>query len=49
MILDAGTGVFRGAAGVKIAKLCAEQDQIGRRLNAIRMCLRVRSLEGLCE
>lgn len=31
MSLEAGTGAFRGAAGVKIAKLCVEQDQIGRR------------------
>lgn len=29
MSLKAGTGAFRGAAGVKIAKLCTEQDQIG--------------------
>ena len=27
--LRPGTGGLRGAAGVKIAKLCAEQDQIG--------------------
>jgi hypothetical protein len=26
---DAGNGRIRGAAGVKTAKLCAEQDQIG--------------------
>ena len=31
LILETGTGVFRGAAGVKTAKLCVEQDQIGRR------------------
>ena len=31
LILRAGTGAFRGAAGVKTAKLCVEQDQIGRR------------------
>jgi hypothetical protein len=29
LILRAGTGAFRGVAGVKTAKLCAEQDQIG--------------------
>ncbi len=29
MIREAGTGVSRGVAGVKTAKLCAEQDQIG--------------------
>lgn len=34
LILKMGTGVFKGAAGVKTAKLCAEQDQIGKRLNA---------------
>jgi len=28
--LEAGTGAFRGVAGVKTVKLCAEQDQIGR-------------------
>lgn len=27
----AGTGAFEGAAGVKTAKLCVEQDQIGER------------------
>lgn len=32
MILISGTGDFRGAARVKIAKLCAEQDQIGKRV-----------------
>lgn len=31
LILDLGTGRFRGAAGVKTAKLCMEQDQIGKR------------------
>ena len=29
LILGAGTGAPRGVAGVKTAKLCAEQDQIG--------------------
>ena len=29
MISKAGTGAFEGAAGVKTAKLCVEQDQIG--------------------
>lgn len=29
-ILISETGDFRGAAGVKTAKLCAEQDQIGK-------------------
>ncbi len=29
LILETGTGVFRGAAGVKTVKLCVEQDQIG--------------------
>lgn len=30
MILKTGTGVFGGAAGVKTAKLCTKQDQIGK-------------------
>lgn len=30
MSLKVGTGTFKGADGVKTAKLCAEQDQIGR-------------------
>lgn len=30
LILGLGTGELRGAAGVKTAKLCMEQDQIGR-------------------
>jgi hypothetical protein len=29
LILESGTGDSRGVAGVKTAKLCAEQDQIG--------------------
>lgn len=41
-----GTGSLGGAAGVKAAKLCAEQDQIGRRLSAARMKSSGRSLEG---
>ena len=28
--LKTGTGVFKGAAGVKTAKLCTKQDQIGK-------------------
>ena len=31
MSLKLGTGSYRGAAGVKTAKLCVEQDQIGKR------------------
>ncbi len=31
LILLAGTGALRGVAGVKTAKLCAEQGQIGGR------------------
>lgn len=31
MIHHAGTGAWREVAGVKTAKLCVEQDQIGRR------------------
>lgn len=34
LILWPGTGGLRGAAGVKTAKLCVEQDQIGKRLSA---------------
>jgi len=30
LILLSGTGDFKGAAGVKTAKLCVEQDQIGK-------------------
>ncbi len=29
MIQQAGTGACRGAGGVKTAKLCVKQDQIG--------------------
>jgi hypothetical protein len=29
LILRAGTGAFKGVVGVKTAKLCTEQDQIG--------------------
>ena len=36
MITDLGTGEFVGAAGVKTAKLCMEQDQIGERLSRHR-------------
>ncbi len=55
LIHNPGTGGFRGAAGVKAAKLCREQDQIGR-LFFVRKFerevwpargLRVRSLEVL--
>ncbi len=31
VISKMGTGIFEGAAGVKTAKLCMEQDQIGKR------------------
>ncbi len=31
MILRSGTGDLRGAVGVKTAKLCAKQGQIGKR------------------
>ena len=34
-----GTGDIWGAAGVKTAKLCVEQDQIGKRLSAASMRL----------
>lgn len=30
--LISGTGDFRGAGGVKTVKLCAKQDQIGKRI-----------------
>ncbi len=46
LISESGTGGFEGAAGVKTAKLCVEQDQIGE-LNAWSgQGFRVRSLEG---
>jgi hypothetical protein len=35
--LISGTGEIRGAAGVKTAKLCAEQDQIGELHGAARI------------
>lgn len=47
LIQPAGTGAGWGAAGVKTAKLCAEQDQIGRRIVRPAHDLRVGSLEGL--
>lgn len=31
-----GTGRLRGAAGVKTAKLCVEQDQIGKQVGVAR-------------
>ncbi len=34
MILEPGTGSFKGAKRVKTAKLCVEQDQIGKHANA---------------
>ncbi len=43
--LKVGTGAFRGAAGVKAAKLCAEQDQIGARLSTTSVRCSGRSLE----
>ena len=33
LISKSETGDFEGAAGVKTAKLCVEQDQIGKRLS----------------
>ncbi len=33
LISKTGTGVFEGAAGVKTAKLCTKQDQIGKHLS----------------
>ncbi len=41
-----GTGGHEGVAGVKTAKLCAEQDQIGSRLSGTPMKTSGRSLEG---
>lgn len=34
LIFSSGTGDVKGVAGVKTVKLCAEQEQIGKRLNA---------------
>jgi hypothetical protein len=46
VIRRAGTGAFRGANGVKAAKLCTEQDQIGEQLQGrLARSFRVRSLE----
>ena len=36
LILKAGTGAFLGVAGVKTAKLCVKQDQIGKRFKCGR-------------
>ena len=36
MILTTGTGVDKGAAGVKTAKLCTMQDQIGKRFSLLK-------------
>lgn len=47
LILRPGTGGFRGADGVKAAKLFVEQDHIGKRLNSARVKLPGRSLKGL--
>ena len=33
LILISGTGEVKGAAGVKTAKLCVKQDQIGKRFS----------------
>lgn len=46
MIQISGTGEFWGAAGVKTAKLCAEQDQIGKRLSTASTKFPGRLLEG---
>ena len=45
LILKSGTGDFRGADGVKTAKLCAEQDQIGKHHGVVRTLLPGRLLE----
>ena len=41
MILRLGTGSLRGVAGVKTAKLCAKQDQIGKGLSVPARTFRV--------
>ncbi len=41
MILSPGTGGEWGAAGVKAAKLCVKQDQIGKRLSVAARSFRV--------
>ena len=46
MIHEVGTGTLWGAAGVKTAKLCVEQDQIGRHRKHVPVqSFRVGSLE----
>ena len=47
MIRRGGTGACRGAVGVKISKLCAEQDQIEECLSAASAKLPGRLLKGL--
>ena len=41
MIFFSGTGEMKGAAGVKTAKLCVKQDQIGKRLSVAAQSFRV--------
>jgi hypothetical protein len=45
MSLESGTGDFKGVVGVKTAKLCAKQDQIGRRFSVTRTLFPGRLLE----
>lgn len=50
MSLRLGTGDLRGAAGVKTAKLCTEQDQIGRHVRLRKqsnLAIEVRPARGL--
>ena len=47
MRLIPGTGGLRGAAGVKTAKLCVKQDQIGKRLSVAAQSFRVDRLRKL--
>ena len=47
VIFESETGDLLGAAGVKTAKLCAEQGQIGKRKSAASAKFPGRSLKGV--
>ena len=47
LIQESGTGDSWGADGVKTAKLCAEQDQIGKHYGVVRTLLPGRLLEAV--
>lgn len=47
MIFFSGTGEMKGAAGVKTAKLCVKQDQIGKQLSVAARSFRVDRISRL--